>query len=144
MDFHDSSHVYECVPPVLDIATKWEVYKAQVKEWEADKKNIVEPEEVKPVIIGLRCLSIPEIDEDTLREFNERSEKSPGEAQRIIGGFTKERVRGKVVFIKNLFLDGKEITDFDTFYAEAPPELVSWVCKAVYSSYILSRSELKN
>ena len=144
MDFHGTSHTYECIPPVLGIVTAWEKYQEELNEWKVNGKKGSEPEEVKPVIIGLKCIPIPEVDEDVFKEAKVRSEKTPEEAQRIIAGFTKERIKSKVVSIKNLVIDGEEVTDFDTFYDIAPPELVSWVCKVIYSSYMLSQAEIKN
>ena len=151
MDFHTTDHVYKCIPPVLGIAAEYEEYLKALKAWENDERVLDDddreacrPAEVKPVVIGLKCIPMPEVDEDVFKEAKTRSEKSAEESQRLIAGFTKERIKSKVAFFENLILDGEEIKDFDTFYDKAPPELVSWVCKAVYSSYILSRAERKN
>lgn len=142
MEFYGAGHVFKCVPTVLGISTEWEKYQKAVKE--AQKDGTPAPEEFKPVIFGMKCMSMPEIDEDAIREAQTRGEKTADEAQRIIAGFTKSRIASKVVSIENLTVDGKEVTDFDTFYDVAPPELVSWVCKSIYSSFILSRAEIKN
>ncbi|OQY16385.1 MAG: hypothetical protein B6I36_10340 [Desulfobacteraceae bacterium 4572_35.1] len=127
MDFNSTNHVYRCVPPVLGIKEAYD---------SGAEKN--------PVVFGLKCIPMPEVDEDVFKEAKIRSEKTPDESQRIIAGYTKDRIKSKVAFIENLVLDGNEITDFDSFYNLAPPELVSWVCKAVYSSYVLSVHEIKN
>lgn len=137
MEFNSSNHVHRCIPTVLGIRAKYDQYLA-------DKANGEKAEEVKPVIIGLRFISLVDVDSDTIAETSVRYEKTPEEAQRIIAGFTKDRIKKNVSFIENLVIDGKEVTDFDIFYEVAPPELVAWVCKAVYSSFILSEAELKN
>lgn len=144
MEFHSSGHVYKCIPPVLGISTGWEKYKAKLAEWKADKENIKKPKVFKPVIVHLKCISMPELDEGVYKEAKTRAERAPEEAQRIIQGFTQEKIAEKVVKIENLKIDGEEVTDFNRFYEIAPPELVSWVCKSVYSTHILSRAEIKN
>jgi hypothetical protein len=53
-------------------------------------------------------------------------------------------MRAKVAFIRGLIVGGREIATFDDFYKNAPPELVSWVLRAVYSTQILTAAERKN
>lgn len=151
MEFHSSSHIYKCIPPVLGISTEWEKYKAKLEDWKNDtsvltkeERKLSKPKTFKPVIFHLKCLSMPELDESVYREAKARSERAPEEAQRIIQGFTQEKIAEKVVKIENLIIDGEEVTDFNRFYEIGPPELVSWVCKAVYSTHVLSRAEIKN
>lgn len=144
MDFHKVDFVHKCIPPILGIATAWEKYQEDLAAWEADPENNAEPEEVKPIIFHLKCVPLEESGEDIFRETKARAEHAPQEAQRIIDEITRERVNSKVVKIENLNLDGEECTDFDTLYKQGPPELASWVAKAVYSSYVLAKAEIKN
>lgn len=123
MEFHDLNHVYECVPPVLGIPDV--------------------PEE-EQVIIGMTVIPIEESDEDIFSESRVRLEKSGEEAQRAVSQITKDRIKSKVKYIKNLKCGDKEIKTFDELYEFGPPELVSWVCRAVQSSVILSKAERKN
>lgn len=137
MDFHKPDHVFKCIPPVLDILTRYEEYKAAKAAGEKVK-------EVKPVIVGLKVIPREKQQEDFRREYKTRSECATDEAQRIVEGFTKERIREHVVSIENLTIEGEEITDYDKLCELAPPELGAWIDKVVYSYYVLSRAEIKN
>ena len=143
MEFEAPGHVYKCVPPVLGIKRKWDKYQEDLKKWEENKEG-EKPEEVKPVIIGMKRLVMPIVDTETKRESYARVNLSMEEASKIVEGYTKDNIRAHVDHIENLVVGGKEVTDFDTFYDVAPIELVSWVCKAIYSTMTLSDSELKN
>ena len=123
MDFNSPDHVFECVPPVLGIS------KAPKEE---------------QVIIGLSIVKRPEVDLDHTAEIKARLDHTADKASEMVAEITLARIKDKVAFIRNLTVGGVEIKDFDTFYKEAPPELVQWVVKAVYSYYALSQAERKN
>ena len=151
MDFHSLNHVYDCIPPVLGIPAEYEKYLKDLAAWEADERVLTgegreacKPAEVLPVIVGLKVIAIAESDEDIFKESRIRMEKTGEEAQRAVSDITRDRIRSKVAYIKNLTIDGKEVTTFDDLYECGPPELISWVCKVVQSSYLLSRAERKN
>lgn len=90
----------------------------------------------QPVEIGLQVVTVPELDVEV--------NASRGLAQEAIDKRTKDLIRSRVKYIRNLKVGGREITEFDDFYKSAPPELVRWVCQAVYSSVMLSAVERKN
>jgi hypothetical protein len=90
----------------------------------------------EPVVIGLKVISLP--DQDT------EITASRGLGAEAITKRTMDLLRSKVAFIRDLKVGGREITTFDDFYKNAPPELVGWVLRAVYSTQILSAAERKN
>lgn len=90
----------------------------------------------EPCVIGLKVITVPELDKEVL--------EGRGLAPEMLEKRTRDMIRSKVTFIRNLKVDDQEVADFDTFYAKAPPELVRWVCRAVYSTQVLSEAERKN
>ena len=123
MDFYSPDHVWKVVPPVLGIK------EMPVKE---------------QVLFGLKVVQMPERDEDQAMQNKAMNDHTPDKATELIDAVTLARVKSKVVSIENLKIGGKSVTDFDTFYATAPPELVKWVVTAVYSTFHLTRAEIKN
>ena len=73
-----------------------------------------------------------------------RMDYDKAKAAEMVTQHTLDIFRERVASIEGLEVDGKPVTDFDTFYDVAPPELVSWVMMAVYSTQILTDSEAKN
>lgn len=90
----------------------------------------------EPVVVGLQVLTLPEQDAEIMAQR--------GLGAEAISRRTMALVKGKIKFIRGLKVDGQEITDFDSFYKLAPPELVSWVMSAIYRTSILSGAERKN
>ena len=123
MDFNSSDHVFDCIPPVL---------------------GITKAPEDEQVVIGLSIVKMPEVDLDQTAEIKARLDHTPDKSSEMVAEITLARIREKVHHIKNLTVGGQAVTDFDTFYKVAPPELVRWVVKSVYSYYALSQAERKN
>ncbi|GEM_PF-4749558 len=99
-------------------------------------------------VVGLKVVPTPEQDE--YQRFRERAFATFAldKAQEEVDKKLRETVRAKVAFIRGLIIDGinddgRELS-FDEFYAQAPPEIVSWVCRAVMSTTELSAAERKN
>lgn len=121
------SHIYESLPPFLD-----------------NRKQTV----TEQIVIGLRVANAPE--QDAYQRDRERIfatfalDKAQEEADKRL----RDLVRDKYVFCRGLHIDGinddgHELT-FDEFYAEAPPEIVGWVCRAVMTATELATAERKN
>ncbi len=89
-----------------------------------------------PVAVGLKVVAVPEIDR--------LQAECRGLGQEAIDKKNYEAIKSKVVFIENLKIDGQDVSDFDTFYQKAPPELVDWVTKAIFSTLHLTKAERKN
>jgi hypothetical protein len=113
VEFFESSHIYECVPPVLGI-----------------------PQNPDPVVVGLRVVTLPEIDAESHAARNLTPE--------AITARTRKLLASKVAFIKNLTVGGVEIKTFDELYEKGPPEISNWVMRAIYSTQLLSEAERKN
>ena len=89
-----------------------------------------------PVVIGLKVVTVAEMDAEVLAGRGLTPEK--------VSERTMALVKSKFAFVRNLTIGGQEVTTFEDFYSKAPPELVRWVCNAVYSTQILSAAERKN
>jgi hypothetical protein len=94
------------------------------------------PDAEVPVVIGLKVVSVPDQD----AEIN----ACRGLGPEAVTKRTMDLLRAKFAYVKNLRVGGREIETFDDFYKHAPPELVGWVLRAVYSTQILSGAERKN
>jgi hypothetical protein len=142
MEFKGKGHKFKCIPPVLGIKSDYDNY--LINKELAEKNNGEMPEEVKPVIITLTGVSQPEMDKQQGKQqeisatytLNERIEK--------ITEITVDLVRDHFEGVENLEVGGTQINTFDSFYKEAPMELVQWVMMAVMSTEILTAAEVKN
>lgn len=133
MKVKSRNHVYECLPQFLDN-----------RKLPADEQ----------VVIGLKVVSQPERDDyqqDLLTiRLNSEHNFAEDKAREMIDQQSQERsmnlFRSKFCFVKGLEIEGfegKEL-DFDTFYAEAPPELVNWATRTIMSTTELTLAERKN
>lgn len=121
MKFNGTNHIYKCVPPVLGNDTA-----------------------ETPVIIGLRGVNTVDMDNIKAEYLEYSLNNTQVKAAELVTESTIKFVAGKVASIENLEIDGKEITDFETFYKLAPQELVTWVMTAIHSTQILTSAELGN
>lgn len=117
------NHVYETLPPFMN-------------------NRQLPPEE--QIVVGLKVVMLPEQDAFQREAMAIRSEYALDKAQELIEEASRNIVREKFVSIEGLQIEGFETLDFDTFYKEAPPELVGWVVRAVMSTTELSAAERKN
>lgn len=90
----------------------------------------------EPVVVGLKVVTVAEMDAELLAGRGLTPEK--------VSERTMALVKSKFAFVRNLTVGGQPVETFDDFYAKAPPELVRWVCNAVYASQILTAAERKN
>jgi len=121
MDFKGPEHVYRCTPDVLGNRG-----------------------DEKPVVIHIKRLSQDQIEKALIEENDVHSTFNAGEAMTKVGQMVTERVREKFVKAENLTIDGEKVESFEDFNKLAPPELVQWVFKSIYSTYILDEAELGN
>lgn len=123
MDFKGANHVYWVAPPT--------------------NGNQLLPES-EQVLIGLKCVTIPDLDAEQLVSaamMAEHPQSKWAEAQK---DRTYKLIESKFCGVKNLTINGEAVRDFNHFYSDGPPEMVSWVCKAIYKSEVLSDLEIKN
>lgn len=123
MKVKSRNHVYECLPPFLN-------------------NRQLPPEE--QIVVRLRVVTLPEQDAYQRELMSIRSDYALDKAQELIEQKSKEIVKQKFDGIDGLEIEGFSELDFDTFYNEGPPELVSWVVRAVMSTTELSLAERKN
>lgn len=124
MKVKSKNFVYECLPPFLN--------------------NRLLPVADR-IIIGLTVIPLPEQDMFQREVMQIRSDYALDKAQEMIEEKTRALVGKHFKYISGLEIEGfdGELT-FETFYQEAPPELVGWVTRAVMSTTELSTSERKN
>lgn len=123
MDYQGPAHVYWVAPPT--------------------NGNLYLPAD-QQVQVGLSCVTIPDLDAERLAS----QATMQAEPQSKWAGIAAERalaqIRSKYHGVRNLTIKGEPVKDFDDFYRNGPPEMVSWVCRAVMSSEILTAAEVKN
>lgn len=124
MKLKSKNHVYECLPPFM---------------------NNRQLPAADQIVIGLKVVPMPEQDLYQREVLQVRSEYALDKAQELIEEKTRKLISSKVAFVRGLEIEGlpPEI-DFETFYNEAPPEIVNWVSRAVMSTTELSQAERKN
>jgi len=142
MEFKGKGHEFRCVPSVLGIRDQYEAYLENVEL--AKETNGEPPEKVEPVMITLTGVTQPEWDRQTAREQELAATFAITERLDKLAEITKELVEKHFVKVEGLVIDGSPVESFNEFYENAPPELVQWVLRAVFSTEILSTSELKN
>lgn len=125
MNFPDPNHVYECLPPFRD---NWRLPPGE------------------QIVIGIKALRTPELDEFKLAAQRVRAAASSViQADEEIAKLNLKMVAGKVAFIRGVHIGGiGEVTDFQTFFNEAPLALVEWVLRAPLSTEELMRCEVCN
>ena len=99
------------------------------------------------IVVGLKVATMPEQDTYQRQVMQIRAEYALDKAQELIEEKTRELAKSKFEYVYGLEIEG--ITaggtmDFDTFYNEAPPELVSWILRAILSTTELTLAERKN
>lgn len=125
MQFPGPNHVYECLPPFRN-------------------NRQLPPEE--QIVIGIKPLRMPELDAFKIESRRiQITAASPAEAEEAINQLNLKMVESKVVFIRGLHINGLgQVTDFQTFFREAPLSLVEWVIRAPLLTEELMRSEHHN
>lgn len=98
----------------------------------------------KMMVIGLKSVTMPENDAFQREVAMIRNDYAIDKAQELIEKKGRGLIESKCAFFENVIIDGVEITDFATFYAEAPIEIVKAVSTAVFSTELLTLGERKN
>jgi len=97
------------------------------------------------IVFGLKVVPMPEQDGyQNQKALNYNGNFAPDKAQEENDRLLKELVKSKLDFIEGLEIGDKQVTDIETFYKEAPPELVADVFRAVMSTAVLTLGEQKN
>jgi hypothetical protein len=123
MDFRGPSHIYWVAPPT--------------------NGNLDAPAG-EQVLIGLRCVTVPDLDAERIAISAMTQDHAQSKWAQLQADRTVALIAGKFAGAKNLTLAGAPVRDWAHFYAEGPPEMVSWVCKAVMSCELLTEAEVKN
>lgn len=121
------NHVYETLPPFMNNRTL-------PRELWAER-----------IIVGLTVATMPEQDAYQREIAAIRSDYALDKAQELIEEKAQEFMHKHFAWIKGLEIEGLAgELDYDTFYREAPPEIVAWVGRAITSTTELSLAERKN
>ena len=121
MKFKSHNHVYLCIPPVLGNENS-----------------------EQPVTVGLRGVSAVDMDNYKAQALEYQLNFGQAKASEMVTAETIKFTADHVASIEGLEIDGQPVTDFETFYKDAPQELVSWVMTAIHSTQILTDAERKN
>jgi hypothetical protein len=125
MKVYSRNHIYRYVPNYLDN-----------RKLDADQQ----------VVVSLRVVSAPE--EDAFQRASLKNSRMYAEdkAQELNEAGFRALMLEKFICVEGLDIEGLEgkPLDYDTFYAEAPPEIVGEVIKAVRSAQMLTLGEQKN
>jgi len=98
------------------------------------------------IVVNLRVIAAPEEDAYQREALENHRTYAPDKAQELNEARLNKLFKEKFVSVENLDIEGfegKEL-DFDTFYAEAPPEIVNEVLRVIRSKEALTRGEQKN
>lgn len=156
MNLNSTKHVYQAVPPYLDnreiparlmteALTRVKQAEPDLTDQEIWSKAADQVETTCDMIwFGTTSVSMPETDALDRAIAALYSDYARDKAGELEAAKRLELVKKHVVSINHLTLDGEPVTDFDTFYAQAPKDMVRWICDAVHSSIILTHAERKN
>lgn len=95
----------------------------------------------KMCYISLKGVSMPEHDRYNRDMQAIRSDHALDRGAELIEARTYKLIEERVAGFTRLSLDGEAVSDFPTFYANAPSELVGEVCRAVMSTAALQSGE---
>ncbi len=98
------------------------------------------------IVVRLRVISSPEDDAYQREAVNATRKFAPDKAQELNEARFNALVTEKFDGVEGLEIDGMEgkSLDYAAFYAEAPPEIVSEVVRAIRSTELLTLGEQKN
>jgi hypothetical protein len=98
------------------------------------------------IVINLRVITAPEEDGYQREALNNARTFAPDVAQEKNEARLNKLFAEKFVGVEGLEIDGLEgkPLDFETFYAEAPPEIVNEVLRVIRSGEALTAGEQKN
>lgn len=98
------------------------------------------------IVIKLRCIAAPDDDQYNRECYAASRTYSADKAQELNEARLKKLYVEKFCGVEGLDIDGMEgkPLDFDTFYNEAPPELVADIVRAMRSGEALTAGEQKN
>lgn len=111
-----------------------------------DNRRLPKARISEQIVVNLRVISAPEEDAYQRDALDNARTFAPDKAQELNEARLNKLFKEKFVSVEGLEiegLEGKEL-DFETFYAEAPPEIVSEVLRAIRSKEVLTAGEQKN
>lgn len=98
------------------------------------------------IVIKTKAITVPDSDAYQRDVLNNSRSFAPDKAQELNENRYNIMVSGKFLGVENLEIEGfegKEL-DFDTFYNEAPADIVNEYLKGLRSTEMLSAGEQKN
>lgn len=128
MKVYGKNHLYRYVPNFLN------------------NRKLPKERRAEQIVVRLRVISPPEEDAYQREALNNVRSVAPDKAQELNEARLHKLFAEKFDGVESLEIDGlegKEI-DFDTFYSEAPPDIVNEVLRVLRSSEALTAGEQKN
>ncbi|MDD2365174.1 MAG: hypothetical protein PHN84_03325 [Desulfuromonadaceae bacterium] len=125
MKVNSRNHVYRYTPNFLDN-----------RQLPADQQ----------IVISLRAVTSPDEDDYQREALANLRTFAPDKAQELNEARHRKLITEKFVCVEGLEIGGLEgkPLDYDTFYAEAPAEIVNEVLRAIRSVEMLTNGEQKN
>jgi hypothetical protein len=112
----------------------------------ANNRRLPKERKNEQVVVRLRVITALEEDDYQREALNNARSFAPDKAQEMnekrLNALYTEKFDG-VEGLEIEGLEGKEL-DFETFYAEAPPEMVNEILRALRSKEVLTVGEQKN
>ena len=112
----------------------------------ANNRRLPKEKITEQVVVRLKVITALEEDDYQREAMNNARAFAPDKAQELNETRLNKLYSEKFDGVENLEiegLEGKEL-DFDTFYAEAPPEMVNEILRALRSKEVLTAGEQKN
>lgn len=109
-------------------------------------RHLTKAEAGEQIVVRLRVITALEEDSYQREALENARTYALDKAQELNEARLTKLFKEKFVGVDNLEIEGfegKEL-DFDTFYAEAPPEIVNEVLRAIRSKEVLTLGEQKN
>lgn len=128
MKVYGRNHVYRYVPNFLD-------------NRKLPKERIAEQ-----IVVKLKVVSSPENDNYQRESITNSRTFAPDKASELNEARFHKLFNDKFIGVEGLEIEGfegKEL-DFESFYSEAPPDIVTEVSRAILSSEVLTLGEQKN
>lgn len=128
MKVHNRNHVYRYVPDFLN------------------NRRLPKEKAGEQIVVKLKAVSAPEEDSEFRESQNTLRMYAPDKAQEMNESRLNKLYASKYDGVENLEIDGIDSAEmpFDTFYAEAPQDIVREVLRVIRSTEALTAGEQKN
>ncbi len=112
----------------------------------SDNRRLPKDRIAEQIVVRMRVISAREDDEYQREAMENHRTYAPDKAQELNENRLNKLYAEKFDGVENLDIEGLEgkTFDFDTFYTEAPPEMVSEILRALRSKELLTAGEQKN